>query len=405
MNAILLVVDRLHAGYVGALGNGWIDTPAIDRLAFRSLVFDQMLVDTPRLEALYRSYWQGWHALGPPPENRPSLAALLRDAGIHSALVSDDRTVHEHPLAVDFDEIVAIDPPWQTRVAAAGRYDQTHLARCFVQIIDYLQSAQGPLLLWCHLASLGTTWDAPLEFRQRYWEEGDPPPPRSAEVPDCRLGPDPDPDEVLGITHAYAGQVSLLDACLGGLGEFLRDSPLASQTLLGLTSARGFPLGEHGRIGPCDEALYGELLHVPLLMQFPDNRGAAVRSQTLVEPADLWATLLDYWGLGDGLQSPSAASLLPSPGGEVTLHRDRLCAGGHAAERAIRTPAWHLRRTAVPELFAKPDDYWEANNVAPRCREVVECLEDALVEFEQTLQVGQTADLPPLSDVLLNGME
>ena len=319
--------------------------------------------------------------------------------------MSDDRTVHEHPLAVDFDEIVAIDPPWQTRVAAAGRYDQTHLARCFVQIIDYLQSAQGPLLLWCHLASLGTTWDAPLEFRQRYWEEGDPPPPRSAEVPDCRLGPDPDPDEVLGITHAYAGQVSLLDACLGGLGEFLRDSPLASQTLLGLTSARGFPLGEHGRIGPCDEALYGELLHVPLLMQFPDNRGAAVRSQTLVEPADLWATLLDYWGLGDGLQSPSAASLLPSPGGEVTLHRDRLCAGGHAAERAIRTPAWHLRRTAVPELFAKPDDYWEANNVAPRCREVVECLEDALVEFEQTLQVGQTADLPPLSDVLLNGME
>ncbi len=87
------------------------------------------------------------------------------------------------------------------------------------------------------------------------------------------------------------------------------------------------------------------------------------------------------------------------------MHRDRLCAGGHAAERAIRTPAWHLRRTAVPELFSKPDDYWEANNVAPRCREVVECLEDALVEFEQTLQVGQTADLPPLSDVLLNGME
>ena len=30
----------------------------------RSLVFDQMLLDTPRLEALYRSYWQGWHALG-----------------------------------------------------------------------------------------------------------------------------------------------------------------------------------------------------------------------------------------------------------------------------------------------------------------------------------------------------
>jgi len=140
-------------------------------------------------------------------------------------------------------------------------------------------------------------------------------------------------------------------------------------------------------------------------MQFPDNRGATVRSQALVEPADLWATLLEYWGIGDGLRSPSAASLLPSPGGEVPLRRDRLCAGGHAAERAIRTPAWHLRRAGAAELFAKPDDYWEANNVAPRCQEVVECLEDALVEFEQTLQAGQTADLPPLGDILLYGFE
>jgi hypothetical protein len=405
MNAIVLVIDRLHAGYLGAMGNGWIDTPSIDRLAAGATVFDQMLVDTPRLEGLYRSYWQGWHALAPPPpETRPSLAAVLRDAGVHTALVSDDRAVHEHPLALDFDEIVAIDPPWQPRVAAAGRFDQTHLARCFVQIIDWLQRARGPLLLWCHLGGLGTSWDAPLEFRRRYWEEGDPPPPRSAEVPDRRLGPDPDPDEILGITQSYAGQVSLLDTCLGGLGEFLRDGPLTGQTLLGLCSARGFPLGEHGRIGPCDDALYGELLHAPLLLQFPDNRGAAVRSQALVEPADVWATLLDYWGLGDALRSPSAASLLPSPGGDAQSHRDRLCAGGHPGERAIRTPAWHLRRAGGAELFAKPDDYWEANNVAGRCQEVVECLEDALAEFEQTLQAGQTADLPPLGDILLNGL-
>ena len=31
-----------------------------------------------------------------------------------------------------------------------------------------------------------------------------------------------------------------------------------------VTSPRGFPLGEHRRIGECDQALYGELLHVPV---------------------------------------------------------------------------------------------------------------------------------------------
>ena len=41
------------------------------------------------------------------------------------------------------------------------------------------------------------------------------------------------------------------------------------------------------------------------------------------------------------------------------------------------------------ELFAKPDDFWEVNNVAPRCQEVVECLGDALTEFEQTFRPGE----------------
>ena len=65
MNAVCLVIDRLHAGYVGAYGNTWIETPALDRLASQSLLLDQALVDSPDLERLYRSYWQGWHALVP----------------------------------------------------------------------------------------------------------------------------------------------------------------------------------------------------------------------------------------------------------------------------------------------------------------------------------------------------
>ena len=140
-------------------------------------------------------------------------------------------------------------------------------------------------------------------------------------------------------------------------------------------------------------------------MRFPDNRGAAVRSQALVEPADLWATLLDYWGLGDGCRRRRPPACCPRRGarspctatGSAPAARPR---SGPSAPRPGISAA-----PGEPELFAKPDDYWEANNVALRCREVVECLEDALVEFEQTLQVGQTADLPPLSDVLLNGME
>ena len=40
MNAIVLVLDSLHLGYLGCYGNQWISTPNLDRLAARGVVFD-----------------------------------------------------------------------------------------------------------------------------------------------------------------------------------------------------------------------------------------------------------------------------------------------------------------------------------------------------------------------------
>ena len=80
---------------------------------------------------------------------------MLREAGVATALVSDEPAVCQHPLASDFDEIALIDPPWQMQVAGQGQFEQTHLARCFLQIIDWLQSASRPFMLWCHLAKPG----------------------------------------------------------------------------------------------------------------------------------------------------------------------------------------------------------------------------------------------------------
>ena len=426
MNAICLVFDRLHAGYVGAYGNSWIETPSFDRLASQSFLFDRALIDSPELPRLYRSYWQGWHALCPAaPESRPALAASLGQSGVTTVLLTDEPQVARHPLAAEFDELIEIDPPWQPQGATA--VEKTHFGRCFAEIIDWLETARGPFLLWCHLGGLGTTWDAPLRFRQAYCEQGDPPPPETADVPDRMLPTDYDPDELLGVMQSYCGQVTLLDTCLGALLEFFYGLPIAGETLLTVTSARGFPLGEHGRVGPCDGALFGETVHVPWLVHFPDAAGAAVRSQALVEPADLWASLLDWRGVGNAPRSPTAESVLrlvrqeggvkgdspifadhgfaAVPAKTETVPRDRLCVAGSHGQRAIRTPAWYLRGRVEPELYAKPDDRWEINDVASRCQEVVESLQDALTQYELALPDGRISDLPPLGDVLLNGLE
>jgi hypothetical protein len=415
MNTICLVLDRCHAGYLGPYGNAWIETPSIDRLAAESFLFDQCFLDCPQLESLYRSYWYGWNPLlkGVLPSSQAGLPALLAASGLATTLITDDPAIVASPASDGFGLIEKIQSPAHSEVAS--QLDQTHLARCFARIVDWLGTAGEPFFLWGHLAGLGTLWDAPLEFRLRYHEEGDPQPPLSAEVPSRLLAKDFDPDEVLGYQQAYAGQISLADACLGGLLEFLDTSPLGQETLLVVLSARGFPLGEHRRLGACDEALYEELIHTALMLRFPDvrpgavgdvqNPSAAARSQALVQPADLWATLLDWHGIAERPAAPWAGSLLPVIRDEADSLHDRLCLMDGSGNTAIRTPAWYLREGTEPELYAKPDDRWEVNNVVGRCDEVVEMLRRALAEYVEHLRYGRLGALPPLEEVLRVGLE
>ena len=88
--------------------------------------------------------------------------------------------------------------------------------------------------------------------------------------------------------------------------------------------------------------------------------------------------------------------------GDRELLRDRaLLISRH--DRAIRTPGWYLRRpdSGPAELYAKPSDRWEVNEVAKLLPEVTAGLQDALTELEQA---GE-ATLPPLPDLLVSVMD
>jgi len=412
-NTVCLVVDRLHPGYLGPYGNSWIHTPAFDRLAAESCLFQQYFVDSPLLGSLYRSFWHGLHALCPlaPDTQRQPLAERLGARGIPATLMTDEPEVAQLGHGLGFSEVVTLDAPAEGLGAVDGAaplaetVEETHLAGCFARLIDWLDTARGPFLLWCHLKGLGGPWDAPLELRRAYAGEDDPPPPESAEVPDRLLPPDYDPDELSGITYAYSGQVSLLDMCLGALCQYLREGPRDRDTLLVVASARGFPLGEHLRVGPCDHALYGELTWAPLLVRLPGAVAGAARSQAMVEPADLWATLFDWHGVVDPTGSPTGRSLLPLVRGEADTLRDRLAVAGWDGERALMTPAWSLRLAGAVELFAWPDDLWQVNNVANRCPDVAQAMGEILSQYEQALQSSQDPYTAALEAVLREGVE
>ncbi len=81
-NVICLVIDRLHAGYLGAYGNTWTSTPALDRFAAESFVFDRAIIDSPQLDLIYRSLWLGLHALCPQTreQHRDSLPTIFSNS-------------------------------------------------------------------------------------------------------------------------------------------------------------------------------------------------------------------------------------------------------------------------------------------------------------------------------------
>src|SRR5207237_6073788 len=90
-SAIVIVVDRLGAGFLGPHGNTWLETPEFNRLASQSFMCEQAVVDSPRLDVVYRSCWRGLHAMCREESSMlPSLPALLAVEGVATTLLTDE---------------------------------------------------------------------------------------------------------------------------------------------------------------------------------------------------------------------------------------------------------------------------------------------------------------------------
>ncbi len=400
-SAVVVVIDRLGAGWLGPYGNTWLETPNFNGLAARSVLCETVVADTPDLAGGYRAVWSGRHAMEPEAAGRPALTEIAAAARAASVLVSDDRQIIEHPLARGFS-----DPRLLPEVSAeksADTIEQTGLFSLFDAARKALQEQTRPFLLWIHARGMSGPWDAPLELRYQFADEEDPEPPTLVKPPNLLLPEKFDPDELLGFVHAYAGQVALADMCLEMLLGALDEHPLKDETLLVMTSPRGYPLGEHRRVGKCDDALYGELLHVPLLVQFPDHAHALARCRQIIQPRELYATVAEACGWQRASESQRSALLRELEQG-IADGPAVACAVGRD-QRGIRTPAWYLleRMTAdgpERELFAKPDDRWEANEVSSRCGDVVELLASELDRFQLAAGEGRLSETPPLAELL-----
>lgn len=347
-NLIVLAIDRLNASFLGPYGNTWLETPAFNRLASQSILLEWLYCEAPELadacQALWRACWM--------PQGHAFHRCFLTDEpGLGSIAESH------------FDVIRTVPQPAEV-VESAGDPSETQLAHVMAEGLAAVAELTTPYFLWVHCRGMSGPWDAPLDWRNALADEEDPIPPALVAPPQRQYAQPPDPDELLGLHQAYAGQVMLLDQLLDAWLDEVAAQPSTGLVVL---APRGYPLGEHGIVGG-SQCLHEELLHVPCLIRLPEGRGGMSRVQSLLQLSDLGGLLNTQF-------SDDAAERLPVDWDLCDPRAQVLIQGADGAQ-AIRTPKWFLNRSGdgQVQLYAKPDDRCEWNEVSRLCPEVVESL-------------------------------
>lgn len=399
MKAIVVIARGLQVGALGCYGNQWIDTPALDTLAAEGVVFDQHFADKADPAGARRAWRSGrYHLSGAVSPARPDLFAILSQQGIHTCLILDDG----HPSPSEFAE------GWDEVVRVSAVEDEMPLGATLEAVGAALEQLEkrDNWLLWIDLSTLVPPWNVPAEFVEAYFteepteqdeqewdeaeeEESEPLTPLT-EVP---AGPiDRDDDYLfLSLQTSYAAAVSYVDAGLGQLLEALAGLEGGDDILLIVTTDTGQNLGEHGLVGASRPWLHEQLIHLPLLLRLPGAVEAGRRVAALTQAVDLAPTLADWFQAS--LPDVHGHSLLPLARGEVETMRPYVCVAlqvGEACEYALRAPEWAFLLPVKPsaddgqrspQLYVKPDDRWEVNNVLQHHLEFTEQLERTLRDF------------------------
>jgi arylsulfatase A-like enzyme len=433
MKILLILARGLQAGALGPYGNPWIDTATLNRLAAEGIVFDQHFASRADAAGACQVWRSGRYAFpGTPTAPAPAdLLEQLARQGIRTTLLLDASRDFPAELASGWDEVQRVTP-----VGA----EETPLEAMLAAARSRLQALAGQdsWLLWVDLATLIAPWEVAGDFVDAYFQE---PPEEEKEeeeeeeeaeeedleeeeeleeeepltpIQEHPPGPlDPDDDTLyLSLQTSYAAAVSYLDAGIGDLLDELARQDPAGEVLVLVTSDAGQALGEHGLVGPVRPWLHDEIVHIPLLLRLPGSAQAGRRVPALTQDVDLAPTLAALFGLA--VPGTHGHDLGPLLRGEVEELRPYACSGlqvDAGIEWALRSPEWALLLPVqphaddsgrTPQLYVRPDDRWEVNEVRQHHLEGAESLERTLRAFVQL--AGQPGPLtpPPLEEEALS---
>jgi len=352
MKSIAIIVRGCPVGCLGAYGNEWIATPNIDTLAAEGTVYDRHYSDCPDPLAARRAWW-GADGPDDPPKyliraHRPAHDAPPEYYAVW-AEVFDAR-----PGANPADALDALLPAVLEQLANVDDW------RLVIELDRLLPPWHVPKELFAVYVEDLLGAEAPTRERDAgYEDDEEPAPPPQVEAIEPWSDPqtgwfDRDDFPSWELLHrTFATVVTGLDAELGWLFERFREGGFDATSDWLVTSDFGYPLGEHGIVGPFRPWLHEEFVHLPLIVRRAGGADAGRRIEAITQPQDLRAILR-----GDAPPGrDSAVTMLELNGGREVARR--------TATEAILLPLTVPEDDdpREPQFYLKPDDRWEANDV------------------------------------------
>ncbi|MBK8482629.1 MAG: sulfatase-like hydrolase/transferase [Proteobacteria bacterium] len=278
-NLLVICIDTLRADVLGVGGHPGGLTPTLDRLARSGAYFARAYAQGPNTPQSFPSIFTSQYPSRVPfvdaftgyPELKPealSVFEVLQRAGLRTEAVSSHFYFEEkrgiRQGVQQWDNAGAKTLRESNKDISAPRIVPRALAR-----LRALEALDQPFVLFVHLFEPHSTYvpHAGVRYRQR---------------------------GVAGLREKYDQEVAFVDAWLGRLLAALDASKLRRDTAILLFSDHGEAFGEH-KFYFHGQALYDEVLHVPLILVAP-----GLTPRTVNQPVallDVAPTLVELVGL------------------------------------------------------------------------------------------------------------
>ncbi len=402
MNILLFVVDSLRADHMSCYGYHRLTTPYADRLAAQGVLFHNLysayIPTTPAYTTIFTGMDVMSHEMvalspkGPIDAGIKLLPELLREAGYASIRVGFGGDFFR-----GFDKNVGYDEGWYAWEDRPARKAE-NLNAVAIPALEELVAAGQPWLLFMRHMDPHAPYLPPPPYDQLFYSKD--PTQKGLDMAPIRDFPNfrdfhlswmpPGIEDAEHTIAQYDGALAYEDACIQRILQRLDELGQRENTLVVFTADHGETLYDHGCYFD-HHGLYEPTLHVPLILRFPDGRGAGTRLGGTVLHQDLAPSLLELIGRSDLAVPMDGKSWVPLLKGERATNYTEfyITECTWMRKRGWRTPEWKLIDALEPDFHGKPPvelynliaDPQENVNLAEQEPQVVRFLKDRMTAW------------------------